>query len=113
MRVLHQHLKGNKFIREFLLVPDKHFRLVLFPDSTVEILTELSSMKRHLVGHCDATGSLIRQLPPVFGEKKIFNYVVSVTHPKDKEPPIAMLEIITNNHTADSIRECLKIFVDE
>ncbi|CAG7818834.1 unnamed protein product, partial [Allacma fusca] len=99
----------DHYIREFSQTP---LRVVTFPGKSFEVIRCLASYKHPIILHIDATGSLIRKLPVVVGNKRVYVYSVVLKNPAPKIPPVAIAEFIQNTHTAAGISTSLNTIFD-
>ncbi|CAG7659320.1 unnamed protein product, partial [Allacma fusca] len=73
-------------------------------------LQELLKCTRDIVGHLDATGSLIRPLIEL-ETGPIYVYSLVIENPMRNGPPLALLEFIAKQHDSDSIAVSLEWFL--
>ena len=58
------------------------------------------------IAYLDATGTIVRD----FMGKRVLYYAIVVRHPKERNPPMPVAEMITNDHSAPSIRVFIERF---
>lgn len=58
------------------------------------------------IAYLDATGTIVRD----FMGKRVLYYAIVVRHPKESNPPMPVAEMITNDHSAQSIRTFIERF---
>ena len=58
------------------------------------------------IAYLDATGTIVRD----FMGKRVLYYATVVRHPKESNPPMPVAEMITNDHSAPSIRTFIERF---
>lgn len=94
---MNENYENHPYIRHFF----SPFTVYLATEEQIQLLCD----KKDLVLHFDATGSIVRKPSPQ--SKRIYYYggVVNINH---KIYP--MIEMITNDHTAESIVKCLNYF---
>lgn len=72
--------------------------------SQIRLMNDLRKRKE-LVLYLDATGQIIRRIPNQ--PKKSFYYFICLKGQGEKEPPIPVCEMITNDHTSVTITQFL------
>ncbi|CAG7734976.1 unnamed protein product [Allacma fusca] len=101
---------GENLPRYIQTISYSPFAVVLFMDLQLRALQELLKCTRDIVGHLDATGSLIRPLIEL-ETGPIYVYSLVIENPMRNGPPLALLEFIDKQHDSDSIAVSLKWFL--
>ena len=101
-----QALKG--YIQEISVVP---FRVVCFTEGGVRLYHDLA--KKFPI-HCDATGTIVGsvQTSGLCPEEttKLLYYAIVVQHPKKGEPPLAVAEMVSAEHSVLAVRQFIGRF---
>ncbi|CAG7660681.1 unnamed protein product, partial [Allacma fusca] len=98
---------GTPFIRMLMADP---FQVVYYSEHQIVLLKLLLDRRGPLIGHIDATGSIVREISDLEGSTKTFMYAITVAHPHTNCAPIALCEFLSNSHGATDIQMCLQWF---
>ena len=92
------------YIQHISIVP---FTVIAFNEASVRLYHDLCADS---VVHCDATGTIVANVTPPVGsslaneeEKRLLYYCLVVPHPRKGEPPLAVAEMVSAEHSALAI----------
>lgn len=101
-----KNLDNDKDVPGFMQqITDKPFQVIMFTEKQVKLLR---SLKSPVVLHLDATGSIVRRFQGL--EKRILLYSLVVSNTNVGEPPIAVVEMLSEAHDTCSILAMLQRF---